>query len=1025
MAIKMATVNYNKAPPTFKKEDDFEKWKRKLDIWRKFTNIEKTKQGPALLLSLDDETQDHVLELPDSKIASDTGIEEILKILDSLYLKDKTQSHMEALDAWEDYRKDEDTSVKDFINEYDRRYNKIKAKGSSVSDDVLANKLLRAANLSAADRHLVKATVGQPFTYDKMKEQIKLVFQEDESPGKEDVKVESDETYYTNRFQAGQRRPFRGSGRGTYRPQGAYRPQGSTPRIEAQSSTGMRQNQLRGSNPIDQYGRISTCANCGSRNHWVNKCPDKKELPKATYLNQAAGQEEGYDEIPYEEDEPESYTYCSVTLFQTDYDMPKNVRSLAHESFNSAVIDCGASSTVCGQLWFNCFIDSLEDDWKKKVTYENSSNVFKFGDGRRVKSTTLAYIPATLGNNVVRIRTDVVRDDIPLLLSKHSLQKAKAEMNFYNNTINILGQTLKLTETASGHYILPLTQKKNALEALNRHENVQITLTCKNELTAKQKAIKLHRQFAHPSVKKLLKLIKTAGNDDEELEGQIKQVSKECEICRDYRRPPPRPVVGMPVGNDFNDCVAMDLKKFDNVHLLHVIDHVTRLSACAVIRNKKPATIIDNLFKIWIGIYGSPKQFLSDNGGEFNNETFRDLCEKLNVTVRTTAAESPWSNGICERHNAVLADMIRKVIHDTGCNIDLAVSWSVNAKNSLANVHGFSPYQLVFGKNPKLPNVLYDKPPALYNHDQNDIIRMNLNALHKAREAFMKSESSEKVRRALRHNVRSSGDVKYVTGDRVFYKRLQEKKWRGPATVLGQEGQQVLVKHGGVYVRVHPCRLSLEKQTIPWQNNSTDKKELEKRSVDAERNIAYDTSDTSDEEDENRTDRATHGEQGETADERTTEDNEQSNEHGNIQTPEDTDLIRNNMGSQNSQRLRSETTGEMRTQATPAPVTKLKRDMDIEFKDSSNQDWTKVKIHSRAGKAKGKYSNSWNVIDEHGKVFDVNLDGHVTKWRVAGSDSAEAETSSGDAIEEGQTDEHSQQTHTETETTETECEINL
>ena len=41
----------------------------------------------------------------------------------------------------------------------------------------------------------------------------------------------------------------------------------------------------------------------------------------------------------------------------------------------------------------------------------------------------------------------------------------------------------------------------------------------------------------------------------------------------------------------------------------------------------------------------------------------------------------------------------------------------------------------------------------------------------------------------------------------MYYKRNDSSKWKGPGTVLGQEGQQILVKHGRVYVRVHPCRL--------------------------------------------------------------------------------------------------------------------------------------------------------------------------------------------------------------------------
>ena len=42
----------------------------------------------------------------------------------------------------------------------------------------------------------------------------------------------------------------------------------------------------------------------------------------------------------------------------------------------------------------------------------------------------------------------------------------------------------------------------------------------------------------------------------------------------------------------------------------------------------------------------------------------------------------------------------------------------------------------------------------------------------------------------------------------VYYKKKDGSVWHGPATVLGQDGQLVLVKHGGVYVRVHPCILN-------------------------------------------------------------------------------------------------------------------------------------------------------------------------------------------------------------------------
>ena len=77
--------------------------------------------------------------------------------------------------------------------------------------------------------------------------------------------------------------------------------------------------------------------------------------------------------------------------------------------------------------------------------------------------------------------------------------------------------------------------------------------------------------------------------------------------------------------------------------------------------------------------------------------------------------------------------------------MDLTLAWYLNTKNSLANVHGFSPFQLVFGQNPKLPSTFADKSPALLQYDTNKILTYKLTALHKAIQAFISSKSSEKI----------------------------------------------------------------------------------------------------------------------------------------------------------------------------------------------------------------------------------------------------------------------------------------
>ena len=86
------------------------------------------------------------------------------------------------------------------------------------------------------------------------------------------------------------------------------------------------------------------------------------------------------------------------------------------------------------------------------------------------------------------------------------------------------------------------------------------------------------------------------------------------------------------------------------------------------------------------------------------------MAQNLIIIVCTTPAESPWSNGLNEQQDGILGEMVKKTIEDTHNNFEIALAWAISAKNILYNVHGFSPNQLVFSRNPNLPSFLNDKP---------------------------------------------------------------------------------------------------------------------------------------------------------------------------------------------------------------------------------------------------------------------------------------------------------------------------
>ena len=110
-------------------------------------------------------------------------------------------------------------------------------------------------------------------------------------------------------------------------------------------------------------------------------------------------------------------------------------------------------------------------------------------------------------------------------------------------------------------------------------------------------------------------MLRNAGVENKDLEKKINEISEKCNTCKKFKKPSPRPVVSIPLANGFNDVIGIDLKFFGNQYFLVIVDIYTKYCAAALINDKKPDTIIENLFSSWVTVFGSPNKILHDNGG--------------------------------------------------------------------------------------------------------------------------------------------------------------------------------------------------------------------------------------------------------------------------------------------------------------------------------------------------------------------------------------------------------------------------
>ena len=78
----------------------------------------------------------------------------------------------------------------------------------------------------------------------------------------------------------------------------------------------------------------------------------------------------------------------------------------------------------------------------------------------------------------------------------------------------------------------------------------------------------------------------------------------------------------------------------------------------------------------------------------------------MNVFIRTNPGKYPWSNGVTERDNGILGNMISKLLiyKSNIYSVDIIIAWAISAKNELHDYYGFRPHQLVVNKIPIFPD---------------------------------------------------------------------------------------------------------------------------------------------------------------------------------------------------------------------------------------------------------------------------------------------------------------------------------
>ena len=89
---------------------------------------------------------------------------------------------------------------------------------------------------------------------------------------------------------------------------------------------------------------------------------------------------------------------------------------------------------------------------------------------------------------------------------------------------------------------------------------------------------------------------------------------------------------------------------------------------------------------------------------------------------------------------------------------------------------------MVFSKSSELPGVWTAGPSGLEEKELPELVARHLQAREAARKSQVQADTCIRLRRALRANIRPTGDRKAI-GSWVYMKRMSDKQWLGPGQV--------------------------------------------------------------------------------------------------------------------------------------------------------------------------------------------------------------------------------------------------
>lgn len=197
------------------------------------------------------------------------------------------------------------------------------------------------------------------------------------------------------------------------------------------------------------------------------------------------------------------------------------------------------------------------------------------------------------------------------------------------------------------------------------------------------------------------------------VQGDVSRFCRSCDVCQrtlPKGKVTPIPLESMPLIDTPFERVAVDLvgpifpaTDRGNRYILTMVDYSTRYPEATALKGIETERVAEALFEFFTRL-GIPKEILSDMGTQFTSNLMKEVGRLLSLAQLTTTPYHPACNGLVEKFNGTLKQMLRRMAAERPKDWDRYIAPLLFAYREVPQESmGFSPFELLYGRTVRGP----------------------------------------------------------------------------------------------------------------------------------------------------------------------------------------------------------------------------------------------------------------------------------------------------------------------------------